>query len=680
MLNKKKWIILDCDKDKLKRISEKFNISPLIASVILNRGIYSDDEIAHYISKDDSLFFDPFLLTDMHKAVDFIKKAVLSDTKIAVYGDYDVDGITSTYIVYDYLKSLGADVIYYIPDRADEGYGINTGAITFLKEKGVGLIITVDVGVTAVEEAKFAKENGIDIIITDHHTPKDILPDAVAVINPKTDGNKYPNKDLAGVGVAYKLLYALSGCDKKIMEKYSGAAAIGTIADMVSLQGENRFIASYGLDRLKSTENTGLLSLMEVSGIEKTHITSSNISFGIAPRLNAAGRIASASLSVELFLEKDKIKAMEIASKLDEDNKNRQATEQEIMNEAEEIIQKEKLYEDDVIVVAKKGWHHGVIGIVSSKITEKYYRPSTVISINDDGSAKASGRSIAGFNLFDALSACGGCLTKFGGHSLAAGFSLDKDKIEIFRKEINKYAKEVMTGDILTPKITIDALVSPEDISCSTAEELSILEPFGIGNKTPVFCVENALVSSVRTHKSGKHIFMTLEKSKKHFDAPAFNMGDELNGIIPGEKISVAGMININTFRGIDNVQFVVRDYKECDKGYINEESLRCVFKIIKSYVTRNIFKIKLSDLREKINLEGHNMGISKIKTSLNIFKELELLVTKIENDTLSVTRGNNFYSKCNLDDSKIYKAEIEKTNLKERMIIHEHPNTYAPY
>ena len=661
LLNQKKWLILEHDEDEVKRISDKFNISPLIASVIINRGILSDDDIAHYISKDDSLFFDPFLLTDMQKAVDFIKEAVLKNTKIAVYGDYDVDGITSTYIVYDYLKSISADVIYYIPDRADEGYGVNMGAINTLKEKGIGLIITVDVGITAIEEAKFAKDNGIDIIITDHHTPKDTLPDAVAVINPKTKSNKYPNKDLAGVGVAYKLLYALSGCDKKIMDKYSEAAAIGTIADMVTLQGENRFIASYGLDRLKSTKNVGLLSLMEVAGIEKTHIASSNISFGIAPRLNAAGRIASASLSVELFLEKDKLKAMELASRLDDDNKNRQIAEQEIMNEAEEIIQREKLYEDDVIVVAKKGWHHGVIGIVSSKITEKYYRPSTVISINDDKSAKASGRSIAGFNLFDALSACGTCLTKFGGHSLAAGFSLDENNIDLFRCEINKYAKSIMTSDILTPKMTIDAILSPDDISCATAHDLSILEPFGIGNKTPVFCVENALVSSVRTHKSGKHIFFTLEKGKKYFDAPAFNMGSELSDIIPGEKISVAGMININTFRGIDNVQFVVRDYKECDKSYITEEILRCVFRFVKEYITRNIFRIKLSELKEKIISEGHSLGLTKIKKALNIFKELELITFTIENDTLSVTRGKNFYSKCNLTDSKIYNEEIER-------------------
>ena len=664
LLNRKKWIILGSDSDEALRISKKYNISPLIASVILNRQITSDEDIGHYILKDESLFYDPFLLTDMQKAVDFIKKAVSKGTKIAVFGDYDVDGITSTYIVYDYLKLIGADVLYYIPDRADEGYGISQGAISYLKEKGVGLIITVDVGITATDETEFARKNGVDIIITDHHTPKETLPDAVAVINPKTEGNRYPNKDLAGVGVAYKLVYALSGCDKKIMEKYSEAAAIGTIADMVALKDENRFIAAFGLERLKSTDNIGLLSLMEVAGIEKNHISSSGISFSIAPRLNAAGRIASASLSVELLLEKDKINAMEIASRLDDDNKNRQTTEQQIMAEAEEIINKKKLYNDDVIVVAKEGWHHGVIGIVSSKITEKYYKPSTVISINDDGTAKASGRSIAGFNLFDALSNCSTHLTKFGGHDLAAGFSLDEKNIDLFREAINKYAKTIMTEDILTPKLIIDAVITPEDVSCKVAEELSILEPFGIGNKTPVFCVENALVTSIRTHKSGKHVFMTLEKGRKSFEAPAFNMGENMGDIIPGEQISVAGTININSFRGVDNVQFVIKDFKECDKGFITEESLRFIFINIKNYVSKNIFKIKIPELKEKIRLGGFNMGIGKIKTALNIFKELELISVMFEGDTLHITRGKNFYSKCNLDNSKTYRDEQEKNKL----------------
>ncbi|MBR3933526.1 MAG: single-stranded-DNA-specific exonuclease RecJ [Clostridia bacterium] len=664
MIKSKKWVVMDCNKEKAIEISQKYNISPLIASVILNRGI-TDDEVENYISKDSSQFCDPFLLTDMKKAVDFINEAISKNTKIAVYGDYDVDGITSTYIVYDYLKSKGADIIYYIPDRADEGYGVNKSAISSLKNQGIGLIITVDVGITAVEETEFAKENGIDIIITDHHTPKEILPDAVAVVNPKTPENKYPNTELAGVGVAYKLVYALSECDKEIMKKYSEAAAIGTIADMVPLKGENRFIASYGIDNLKSTQNTGLSALMEVAGIDKTQLVSANISFGLAPRLNAAGRIASAGISVDLFLEKDKEKAFKIATCLDDDNKTRQAEEHMILEEAEAIIKRDKLYDDNVIVVANKGWHHGVIGIVSSKITEKYYKPSTVISINDDGSAKASGRSIAGFNIFDALSACEETLTKYGGHDLAAGFSLEEKDIDLFRKKINEYSKGIMTEEILTPKLTIDAIISPEDISCSTASEISILEPFGIGNKTPVFCIEDTSVSSVRLHKSGKHTFLTLEKNKIKFDAPAFNMPETTGSLTPGEKISAAGMININNFRGIDNIQFVIKDIKSSDKTSIDQNNLRGLFVCIKNYVNKNTFKFKISDLREKLFDMGFNLGITKIKTALNIFKELELVKSSIDGDVITITRDKNFYSKCNLEDSKIYLEEIKLNDRK---------------
>ncbi len=657
----KKWIILESDKNRAFEISKKYGISPLIASVILNRGITTDEEISNYISKDDSLFFDPFLMTDMDKAVSYIKNAVCTGKKIAVYGDYDVDGITSTYIMYDYLKSIGANVIYYIPDRADEGYGVNRAAIKQLAKEGVNLIITVDVGITAIDETVFAKENGIDIIITDHHTPKDVLPPAAAVINPKTVNNKYPNTELAGVGVAYKLVYALSGCDKKIMEQYSEAASIGTIADMVPLTGENRFIAHFGLKNLKTTKNIGLSALMEVSGIEKTQVTSSNISFALAPRLNAAGRISSAEISVELFLENDREKALGIASNLDEANKIRQAREHEILEEAERIIEENKLYEKKVIVVAKENWHHGVIGIVSSKITEKYYRPSSVISINDDGSAKASGRSISGFNLFDALSNCSDCLTKFGGHSLAAGFSLKKDDIEKFENAINDYAEGIMTTDILTPTLTIDALINPDDINCSTAAQIDVLEPFGIGNKTPLFAVEEVNTASVRNHKSGKHTFLTLEKNRTKFDAPAFNMADYAGELSPGEKISAAGMISINSFKGVDTVQFIVKDIKKCDNTIINSENLRCVFIAVRNYVNSNIFKFKLNDLKEKSALSGANLGISKLKTALRIFEELGLIVPHIDGDTVAVSRGGNFYSKCNLEDSKIYLEETAK-------------------
>jgi len=661
LIKNKKWIVLNSNINEISRISNKFNISPLIASVIINRGITNDDDISNYLSKDISLLLDPFLLTDMDKAVLSIKKALNNKTKIAVYGDYDVDGITATYIVYDYLNSIGANVIYYIPDRSDEGYGVNISAIDHLKEKGVGLIITVDVGITAVEETKYAKNNGIDIIITDHHTPKEQLPQAIAVINPKTNNNKYPNSELAGVGVAFKLVCALANCDADIIKKYSEVASIGTIADMVPLSGENRIIASYGLGNLKSSKNVGLCSLMKVSGIDKSCITSSNISFGIAPRLNAAGRVASARTSVELLLENNSDRALLIAERLDEDNKVRQSEEFNILKEAEEIIEKNKLYNDNVIVVAKEGWHHGVIGIVSSKITEKYYKPSTVISINDDGTAKASGRSIAGFNLFDALSECSHTLIKFGGHDLAAGFSLNAQNIDLFRKTINNYADKIINDDILTPKLNIDAIINPSNISCAVATDIEMLEPFGIGNKVPIFCVEDAVVSSVRIHKSGKHAFLTLNKNHTTFDAPAFNMANAFGNLSPGEHLSIAGMIKINSFKGTDSVQFVAKDIKMFDNTSINDDSLRCVFMCIKESVARNIFKVKLSELKDMAAQKNCIISITNIKICLKIFEELELVFSELNGENIYIKRGKNFYSKCNLEDSEAYNLHVKQ-------------------
>ncbi|MBO5370237.1 MAG: single-stranded-DNA-specific exonuclease RecJ, partial [Clostridia bacterium] len=441
----KKWLLFDKNDNKAELIAQKFNISPVTAQVLINRGITEESQVYDFINPDIGQFLNPFDMKNMKEATECICFHIEKGSKIAVFGDYDVDGITSTYILYDYLKNLGVDAVYYIPNRSDEGYGLNTGAVDSLCAEGVQLIITVDVGITAINEVDYIKSKGIDVVVTDHHTPIDKLPEANAVINPKIDGCKYANKELAGVGVAFKLVYALSGCKKEIIDKYSAFACIGTIADMVPLVGENRFIASYGLKCIPHCDNIGLKSLIEISNIDADCIDSGNISFAIAPRLNAAGRIDSAETSVNLFLTKDDEEAHRLASILDSENKERQDEEQKILESAIGIIEEQKLYNDNVIVVANHGWHHGIIGIVSSKITEKYYKPSTVISINDDGSAKASGRSISGFNLFDSLSACSDVLTKFGGHELAAGFSLNESDIDLFRNKINEYSKGIMT-------------------------------------------------------------------------------------------------------------------------------------------------------------------------------------------------------------------------------------------
>ncbi len=657
MIRQKKWTVSKQKKDLIKHISGKFNISEIVAGLIANRGLSEDCEVETFInSTSPSQFSDPFLLSGMKKAVDKITEAIKDGKKIAVYGDYDVDGITSTYMLYDYLKSTGADVVFYIPDRADEGYGVNTNAIDRLAKDGVELIITVDVGITAVSEVEYAKSKNIDFIITDHHTPKEVIPDAVSVINPKIEGDIYPNKNLAGVGVAYKLVYALSGLSKDIMDRYAEIASIGTIADMVPLIGENRFIAAYGIEMLSKTENPGLIALMDIASIDKSHVNSTNISFAIAPRLNAAGRIASAVSSVNLFAEKDSKVAYSIAEYLDESNKLRQKEELQILTEAIEIIENEKLYNDDVIIVAKENWHHGVIGIVSSKITDKYYKPSAVVSISEDGNAKASGRSVPGFNLFDALSACAGSLTKFGGHDLAAGFSLKASDIDKFRKEINAYASAIMTEEIMTPRLDVDAEIEASDLTLSLAEELKILEPYGVGNKQPVFCINDVCVKGVKLHKSGKHAFINLEKNHRHFEAPAFNLADNVSSYQSDEHISIAGTVNINSYRGIDNVQFLIKDSHYDSKSELSVENLREVYKCLQSYLNNNRLTFKIRELCAALkSYSSFFVSSKKLVCILEIFSELKLFEFSKNADTLCIKKGECYGEKCDLSQSEIY-------------------------
>jgi len=653
----KKWINSAHPQELIKHICSKFNISPVFAKILLNRSIESDDEINAFINTDESQFLNPMNMLNMDIAVNCIKKSVDAGEKIAIYGDYDVDGITSTYILYDYVKSLGADVIFYIPDRETEGYGLNLNAIDYLSKEDVKLIITVDVGITAVNEVEYAKEKGIKTVITDHHTPPSVLPDADAVVNPKIPGSEYKNKNLAGVGVAFKLVYALSGCNKHILEKYCEIAAIGTIADMVPLIGENRFIAKFGLDKLSSTNNEGIKALINVSGIDDECITSANISFAIAPRLNAAGRIASAKTSVELLFAKDKDEAMRIASLLDDENKLRQQIEQEILDQAIAIIETKKYYNDKVIVVENIGWHHGIIGIVSSKITEKYHKPSAVISVNTDGSAKASGRSIKGFNLFDALCECENILEKYGGHELAAGFSLDSNRIDEFRKKINDYANSIITDEMLIPTIEIDAEIEASDINLKTANELKLLEPHGIGNKTPVLALYNSFIKKIRIHKSKKHAFLSYTKSSKNFESPAFNMAEDVCNFSYGDHVSIAGTIGINSYRGCDSAQFVVKDINVCPQSKLNVDNMRSVYRCIKDFIENGKSVFMLNELATHlIKNYGCSIGTTRLKIALDILQELDIINIKEQYNTITAKKGINFSAKCNLESSIIFK------------------------
>lgn len=652
----KKWIFPKRDKDSALHISEKYHVHRVVAEIMAARGFECDDITADFLNKS-KVFYDPFLLSDMDKAVSVINKAVAEKKHIAVYGDYDVDGITSTYILYDYLKNGGADVIYYIPDRVEEGYGINNAAIDYLKDCGVELIITVDVGITALNEVEYAKSLGIDVIVTDHHTLKEDLPKAAAVINPKITASGYPFDSLAGVGVAFKLVYALSECSEEIFDKYCDIAALGTIADMVPLCGENRYIASVGTEKLKHTSNIGLQALMNACSVTSEGVNSASIGFMLAPRLNSAGRIAKAEASVELLLEKDYEKALCRAEELNEFNRLRQAEEQKIFDEAIEIIKSNSYENDNFILVEKEDWTHGVIGIVSSKITEKYYRPSAVVSINADGTGKASGRSISGINLFNALTECRDSLLKFGGHELAAGFTVAAGKADELRKDLNNYCEALMTEEISSPHINIDAVIRLEDICMGTINALDVLEPYGVGNKTPIFCIKDALVKSIRYTQNKKHAFFTLSDGTAVKELPIFSNPELAERFREGDYISVAGVMSVNTFRGITSAQLVVKDIHYSEKNYrINRDILSEIFTAVKAVIKNEPVAVSTRNPRP-MYIHGRRICLNRFQTetALKIFDELKILDIETRDGTVIIRKGINFNSKTRLTDSATY-------------------------
>ena len=553
--------------DIINNISQEYRIPRVIATILLNRGIESDD-ISSFLKKSMSDIVNPMLMLDMDKAVERINAAVKNKEKIAVYGDYDVDGITSTALLYEFLESLGADVEYYIPDRKGEGYGINIMAVNKLFKQGIKLMITVDCGITAIGEVEFAKLQGMDVIITDHHTCKDRLPTAAAaILNPKRTDCEYPFDALAGVGVAFKLILALAmenGMNTKdVFAKYVDIATLGTIADVVPLVGENRIIADKGLKVLQNPRRAGLRAIMEVAGVLGKSINASTIAFAIAPRLNAAGRLGTATTAVELLLTKDENRAREIALILDEENKERQLTEKQIFDEALQLIAADPNFEKKkVIVLAQEDWHHGVIGIVASRLCDMYYKPCILIS-HSNGVGKGSGRSIKGFNLFDALTHCEKHLTDFGGHAVAAGLNVNMSDLENFTKEINKYADEVLTEQDMIPSVEIDCPLSERAVTLENAQMISKLEPFGMGNEKPVFAMANAQVANIAAvGMDNKHLRLRINKNNQMINCIGFGMGEYASILRSGDTINLAFQMDINTYQGNESVQLILKDLK----------------------------------------------------------------------------------------------------------------------
>ena len=558
----KKWQIYEINQEKQQKIEElvnKYNINQLLATILVNRNMTEPEKLKVFLNPTRNDFHDPFLMPDMKKAIDRIMKAIDKKEKIIIYGDYDADGITSITVLKSFLEDIGVSADHYIPNRLEEGYGLNIPAVEEIAKKKYDLMITVDCGISAIEEIAYANTLGIETIITDHHEVAEELPKAIAIVDAKRKDNEYPCRDLAGVGVVFKLIQALATQLKLPEEsylKYLDIVCVGTISDIVPLKDENRVITKLGLKLVKQTKNIGLKSLLISAGYKT--IDSTAISFGVAPRINACGRMGNAEKALQLFLSKQQNEVAELTRELNQFNYIRQDTEKHIYEEAIEYIEGNELQKKNTIVVAGENWHHGVIGIVASKITERYFKPSILLSYEGD-LAKGSGRSIPGFDLHEALMKCTDTIEKFGGHSMAIGITLKKDMLEQFSQEIEEVANQEHIEEII-PIIQIDSKVELSNISKEMVESLKELEPFGEENKTPIFVIKNLKIDSIRALSEGKHLKMTLKENNTVISAIGFNLGNLADEYRIGDKIDVAGILEINTFNGVESLQINVKD------------------------------------------------------------------------------------------------------------------------
>ena len=560
---KKNWELVKQDPRLVEKLAKSLGINPVTARVLINRGIRNEVEGEQFLN---SSLFDlpsPYLLKDMDKAVDRIRDAIERVEKIAIYGDYDVDGITSTAILYLFLKNLGANVIYYNPDRLKEGYGVNIGAIQKLKNDGVSLIISGDCGITAQDEVIKAKSLGIDFIITDHHEPSDVLPEAAAVLNPHQEGCIYPGKEIAGVGVVFNLVIALrrllrdsgffEGGEPNLGE-YLDLVALGTVSDCASLRNVNRIFVKEGIKRLSNAKRLGIIALKEVSGT-KGKVNTYDIGFKLGPRINASGRLSSASLAVELLVSNDIKKARELASILNDENLKRQTIEGNIIRDIiNQIKTSPGVLSTNSLVLASPDWHQGVIGIVASKLVEIYQKPTVIISIQEEGIGKGSARSVEGVNIYEALSKCSDLFEQFGGHELAAGLNIRVEKIDEFRNRFETAVNDAVVD--YTSKIRIDGALNLSDLTDSLVNELDLLSPFGIGNPEPIFIAKSVGVTSQRLLKE-KHLSLKLNDNNHSCDAIWFNPKEQVT--VP-DKIDVVLTPEFNEWNGKKSIQLKVRD------------------------------------------------------------------------------------------------------------------------
>jgi single-stranded-DNA-specific exonuclease len=557
--SKTRWIVRKSDNNLVKQLEKELKITPLVASLLVNRGLDTVDSARYFLFGKEE-FHDPFLLKGMDIAVNRIRDAIEKQEPILIFGDYDADGVSSTSVLMMTLRDLGANVQFYIPNRFTEGYGPNERAFRHAAESGINLIITVDTGISAVHEASIAKELGMDLIITDHHEPGPVLPEALAIIHPKLPDSIYPFRELAGVGVAFKLAHALYG---EVPEHLFEIAVIGTIADLVSLTDENRLIAKKGLEKLKVTQNVGLKAIFKLAGVDPTAINEETIGFTLAPRINAVGRLEDADMAVQLILTDDPEEAHQLAVEMDALNKTRQSIVNEITAEAIEIVEKNYPVDTNkVLVIGKEGWNAGVVGIVASRLVDKYYRPTIILCFDSEkGIAKGSARSIEGFDLFKNLSTCRDILPHFGGHPMAAGMTLNLDNVDDLRERLNSLAEDQLTDEHLIPVTYLDEEVRLEDVHLSSLDEMNLLSPFGMDNPKPKVLINNVEIASMRKIGSEQnHLKVLVNEDGSNLDGIGFGLGALVDQISPASKISLIGELSINEWNNIRKPQIFIHD------------------------------------------------------------------------------------------------------------------------
>ena len=647
----KVWSVAKVNTERAIAMANKLEIPPLLAMMLDIRGITREEDVINFLQENKD-FSDPFLMKDMDKAVERITTAVENGEKICVYGDYDADGVTSTSLLYSYLRdSLGADVMFYIPTRTGEGYGMNKGAVDKIHSLGVTLIITVDNGISAREEIDYANSLGIDTVITDHHMPSGAIPKAVAVVNAHQQDDKSPFKDFSGVGVAFKLVMAIEGeyADvDSLLENFSDIATLGTIGDIVPLVGENRTLVKNGLRHIQNSDRIGINAMKQESGIAEKEINSSNVAFTLVPRINAGGRLGSSEKSVNLLLTEDEDEAVTIADKLGMDNRERQSIEKEILASIDEEVRRTpNIVNDKILVFAGKGWHQGVVGIAASRIKEIYDKPTIIIGIDDDGVARGSGRSVEGFSLCDAVFACSEHLTHYGGHPMAVGISLEKEKINDFRKAINAYCKDIkMPYNILH----IDCKLNPNQLDLSILDCLSYIEPCGASNPSPIFGLYNMTVIATKEIGNGNHMRITLSRGQGQVPVYAvyFNHNFQSCSYRNGDIVDVAVSLDRNIYNGQENLSVIIKDIKYSQSN--NEElidSERIFDKFAKRYKltknevmsilpTRNDFAYVYRFLKQNkgfiygeyalVNALNYKISMGKLIVILYSMKELGLI------------------------------------------------------